>query len=94
MITFDNIWIFNNIEGALETLYKPTDGNYQLLTGVETTTNGIGTGLKLNLEITGGPINGGTGRKSLYLLSILGINYKPDDTVTVSHTLLANTKLI
>jgi len=83
-------------QGALtpSIIQNPTDGNYQLLTGVETTTNGIGTGLKLNLEITGGPINGGTGRKNVTSVTVHtpGINYKPDDTVTVSHTLLANTK--
>ena len=84
-------------EGALtgSIIQNPTDGNFQVLEGLETTTDGVGSGLKLNLVISGGPMNGGTGASNVTAISVhtAGKDYKPDDTVTVSHLFMANTEV-
>ena len=84
-------------EGALtgSIIQNPTDGNFQVLEGLETTTDGVGSGLKLNIVISGGPMNGGTGASSVTAITVhtAGRDYKPDDTVTVSHLFMANTEV-
>ncbi len=82
-------------QGALTSsiIQNPTDGNFELLYGVDTTTNGIGKGLKVNVEISGGPNSGGTGAATVTSVTVhtRGNNYKPDDIITISRDRMANT---